>query len=69
MKYTEKELYDFMDTQREVKVTCTDGQEFTGQCWAYCAVVCKEEYGIDEPCLDVGSTQIRSSEIEKIEVI
>ncbi len=68
MKYTEKDLFDFMDLGKEVRVTCTDGKIFIGRCWAYGRIVSEEEYGIDEPCLDVGgSTLLRLSEIECIE--
>lgn len=68
MKITEKELFDFMDSDREVRVTCTDGDILTGKCWAYGAMVSKEEFGEDEPCLDVGcGTIIPLSQIKYIE--
>lgn len=68
MKLTEKELFDFMDSGREVRVTCTDGDLLTGRCWAYGSEVAKEEFGEDEPCLDVGcSTIVTLSQIKKIE--
>lgn len=69
MSCTEKELFEAMDSKRMARVTCTDGQVFTGQCWAYGAIVAEEEYGVKEPCLDVGSTMLRASEIEKIEFV
>ena len=68
MKYTEEELFEFMDSGKKVRVTCADGQVFAGRCWAYGAVVSEEEFGISEPCLDVGcSTILQLREIEKIE--
>ncbi len=68
MKVTEKELFDFMDSGREVRVTCTDGETLAGKCWAYGAAVSEEEFGEDEPCLDVGcSTIIPLSQIKDIE--
>ncbi len=70
MKVTEKELFDFMDSGREVRVTCTDGEVLTGECWAYGAEVSKEEFGEDEPCLDVGcSIVIPLSQIKDIEYV
>ena len=54
MKVTEKELFDFMDSGRNVRVTCTNGDVLVGQCWAYGAEVSEEEFGEKEPCLDVG---------------
>ena len=70
MRYTEKKLFDFMDSEREVCVTCTDGQIFSGRCWAYCAVENEEEDGVFEPSLDVGpGTVLYISRIEKIEFI
>ena len=67
MKYTEKDLYDFMETERVVRVTSVSGKVYTGQCWAYCAVVCEEEYGRRETRLEVGLTVLWLSEIAKIE--
>ena len=49
MKYTEKDLYDFMDSGRQILLTTTDGLQFKGQCWAYCEIVSREEFGFDEP--------------------
>ena len=67
MSYTEKELFDYMDSRRPVRVECTDGAVFIGPCWAYGATVSEEEFGMAEPLLDVGGTTLRISDIEKIE--
>ena len=68
MKVTEKELFDFMDSGRNVRVTCTNGDVLVGQCCAYGAEVSEEEFGEKEPCLDVGcSTIVPLSQIDKIE--
>lgn len=68
MSCTEKELFAAMDSRRIVRVVCTDGQIFTGMCWAYGAIVSEEEFGIHEPTLDVGcGTVLAASEIEKID--
>lgn len=69
MKYSTKELFDFMESGRQVKVTCIDGKIFSGRCWAYSDVVNMEEDGIDEPSLEVESTLIYQSEIQSIEYI
>lgn len=67
MRYTEKDLFDYMDSGRVLRVTVCGGQTFAGRCWAYGAVVSEEEFGIAEPCLDVGcSTVLALSEIERI---
>ena len=68
MSYTEKELFEFMDSGRIVRVIDDAGTEHVGQCWAYGAVTSKEEFGIAEPALDVGcSVVLALSEIQKIE--
>lgn len=68
MTVTEKEMFDFMDSRRNVRVTCTDGDVLVGQCWAYGAEVSEEIFGEKEPCLDVGcSTIIPMSQIDRIE--
>lgn len=69
MKYTEKDLYDFMESGRQILLTTTDGQQFKGQCWACCETVSREDYGFDEACIEVGSTVITLSEIQAIEYI
>ena len=69
MKYSMKELFDFMESGRQVKVTCTDGKTFSGRCWAYSDVGNIEEDGVAEPSLEVGSTTIYQSEIQSIEYI
>ena len=68
MSYTEKQLYEFMESQKPVKVTSVNGTVYTGLCWAYSEVVSEEDYGIAEPTLDVGcSVLLALSEIQKIE--
>ena len=69
MKYSMKELFDFMESERRVKVTCTNGKSFSGRCWAYSDVCNMEEYGINEPSIEIGSTMIYQSEIQSIEYI
>ena len=65
--YTMKDLFLFMDTGRSVRVTCTDGRVFEGRCWTYGDVQNEEEYGIEEPSIEVQDTMLFASEIEKIE--
>lgn len=65
--YTMGELFDFMESGRPVRVTCKDSRVFEGPCWAYGDVQNEEEYGIDEPSIEVQDTMIFSSEIKKIE--
>ena len=67
--YTMKELFDFMESEKEVRVTSVDGKVYTGRCWAYGDVQNDEEYGINEPSLEVQDTTLYASEIEKIEYI
>ena len=70
MIYTEKDLFEYMDSGRVVRVTATDGQEYVGRCWAYSAAVSEEEFNIAEPTLDVGcSVMLALSEIQKIEYV
>lgn len=69
MKYSMKELFDFTESGKQVKVICTDGKIFSGRCWAHSDVCNMEEDGIDEPSLEVESTMIYQSEIESIEYI
>lgn len=56
-----------MESGRQVRVTCKDGDVLEGQCWAYSSVTAEEELGIDEPVLDIKDYYIRASEIAKIE--
>ena len=63
MSCTKKDLFDAMESGKEVKITCTDGQVFTGRCWAY------PEEDTEEPCVEVGSVAIYMSEIQSIEYI
>lgn len=67
MKYTMEELFAFMDAERPVIVTCTDGKVFSGMCWAYSDVFNMEEYGIEEPSLEVEDAILYLHEIQKIE--
>lgn len=69
MTYSEKQLFDFMDSNRQVLVTCDDGQQFKGRCWAYGRVYNEEEFGRFEPSLQIGSTTVFAGEIEKIEYV
>ena len=73
MKYSEKELFAFMgqcEEGKQVKVTCVDGTQITGSCWAYSATQNDEDYGVAEPSLDIGpGTLVYSSEIERIDVL
>lgn len=67
MKYTEKELFKFMDSKKPVKVTAKTGEVFTGKCWAYSAIFNDEEDGVPEASLEVGNISMYLNEIEKIE--
>ena len=70
MSYQEKDLFDYMDSGRIVRVIDVDGRKYDGRCWAYSAAVSKEEFGITEPCLDIGcSTVLALSEIKNIEFV
>lgn len=68
-KYTMKELFDFMDTGKTVKVTSKSGKTYVGECWAYGDVQNESDYGIAEPSIEVQDTVLFSSEIEKIEFV
>ena len=69
MSYTEKELFDFMDSGRKVRVTCTDGQVFVGRCWAYSSAYNEEEFCINEATLDVEcGVVLKLSEVKSIEL-
>ena len=69
MKYTIKDLFAFMDSGRDVRVICTDGEILTGRCWAYSNIENEEEFGVNEPSLEIGNISLYASEIEKIEYI
>ena len=69
MKYTMQDLFGFMESGKQVKVTCTDGKFFSGKCWAYSDVCNKEEAGIDEPSLEVANITIYLSEIQSIDYL
>lgn len=67
-RYTEQELFSFMDLERPVKVTCTDGSIFKGMCWAYTATRNEVEENISDASLEIGNRMIFLHEIEKIEI-
>lgn len=68
MKYTMEKLFAFMDSGRAVSVIGTDGQTYTGRCWAYGSAENEEEYGVYEPSIDVGpGILLYASEIAHIE--
>lgn len=67
MSYTEKQLFDFMDARRPVKVTSVRGNVYSGMCWAYSSGYNLEEEGVDEPSLEVQDTLLFLHEIQKIE--
>lgn len=67
MKYSLKDLFDFMESEKVVKVTCLDGKIFQGRCWAYSSVQNLEEDGVDEPSLEVQDTVLYLSDIQTIE--
>lgn len=71
MRYSETELFDFMMSEKEVRVTDTDGKIRVGRCWARSAVANEneDEDGRFEPSLEVQDTTLYASEIEKIEYI
>lgn len=69
MKYTLRDLFDFMDSGRPVKVICTDGKIFQGRCWAYSSVQNMEEDGVNEDSLEVESTMLYLSDISSIEYL
>lgn len=69
MKYSMKDLFDFMESGKQVKVTCHDGSVFQGRCWAYSDVCNLEEDGIDEPSLEVQDTVVYLSGILTIEYV
>lgn len=69
MKYVTKDLFCFMESGRQVRVTDTDGKTYVGKCWAYSAVQNKEEDGIDEPSIEVQDTILYLSDIHKIEYV
>lgn len=66
MIYTEKQLFDFMDAKRPVKVTTVDGDVFTGICWAYSSVTNASEFGVDAPSIEVQDTIIFAHDIKEI---
>ena len=68
MKYSMKELFDFMDSERVVQVTDSDGNTHVGRCWAYGDIQNEEDYGVKEASIDIGpGLLLFASEIEKIE--
>lgn len=67
MKYSQKELFDFMESGREVTVLSTNGKIYSGRCWAYSAGLNLEEFSVDEPSLEVCDTLLYLSDIVRIE--
>lgn len=67
MRYSEDQLFLFMDARRPVRVTSTSGNVYEGMCWAYSSGYNAEEEGIDEPSLEVQDTLLFLHEIQKIE--
>lgn len=69
MKYSLKDLFDFMESEKQVKVTCNDGKTFSGRCWVYSGVQNLEEDGVNEPSLEVQDTMLYLSDIRTIEYV
>lgn len=67
MKYSEDQLFAFMDARRPVKVTSVSGNVYTGMCWAYSSGFNAEEEDIDEASLEVQDTLLFLHEIQEIE--
>ena len=67
MKYTEKQLFEFMDAKKPVKVTSVDGDVFTGMCWAYSSVTNDSEFGVSAPSIEIEDTVLYTHEIKTIE--
>ena len=66
---TGKDLFDFMDSGRKVKVTCKDGMEFSGYCLAYSDVFLEESDGVRDYGLDIDGTLIFLHEMQSVEYI
>ncbi len=66
-RLTGRDLFDFMDSGKKVRVVCKDGAEFTGRCFAYSAGHLAESDGIDDYGIEVGDTLISLHEIRSIE--
>ena len=62
-----KDLFDFMDAKRPVRVESKDGYVHTGMCWAYSAAYNEDAEEREEASLEVGNVVFFLSEIEKIE--
>ena len=67
MRYTQQQLYDFMASERPVKVISATGKVYTGLCYAYSSATNEEEFGVDAPSLEVQDTALYSYEIQRIE--
>lgn len=67
MKYTQKDLFDFMESGKEVTVISTDGVSYTGKLFAYSSGTNLEEFGIDEPSIEVRDTLLYLSDVDKID--
>lgn len=67
MKYTQKDLFAFMESGKKVTVVSTDGETYTGKLFAYSSGTNSEEFGVDEPSLEVCDTMLYLSDVDKIE--
>ena len=67
MKYTQKELFDFMESGKEVTVVSTGGKSYTRKCFAYSSGTNLEEFGVDEPSIEVCDTMLYLSDVDRIE--
>ena len=63
MNYTVENLFEFMDSERVIKVTEKSGKKSKGKCWAYTGIGDGEV-----PYLDIGpGIIVKLTDIEKIE--
>lgn len=69
MKYTEEQLFDFMDSQRPVRVKCATGEVFEGKCWAYSQTYNEENEAGSEASLEIQDVMLMISEISDISYI
>lgn len=65
--YTEKDLFDFMDAKRVVKVTADTGEVFFGRCWAYSKSYNEGAEDVSEASLEVENISLWLHEIAAIE--
>lgn len=69
MAYTEEQLYGFMDARKIVRVTSITGKVYTGMCLAYSSACNQDDFGVDEPSLEVQDTVLYLHEIQRIEFV